>query len=120
VGTGDEGGQYDYRIFNTFNYFKGPLSATLRWRHYPSLEHSSIVQNPMTTTRGVDSYNIFDVNGVYSINETYAFRFGIDNLLDESPPIYGATPTSSAQGTTLAGYYDTLGRRMYVGFKAQF
>jgi outer membrane receptor protein involved in Fe transport len=120
AGTGDEGGQFDYRLFNTLNYFKGPFSATLRHRHYPSLDHASIVQNPATTTRGADSYNIFDFNGQYSINDTYEIRFGIDNLLDEDPVIYGASPTTTAQGSTLSGYYDTLGRRMYLGFKAQF
>lgn len=45
---------------------------------------------------------------------------GIDNLMDEGPPVYGATPTSTAQGQAMAGNYDVLGRRMYVGFKALF
>jgi len=117
AGTGDQSGQFDYRLFNTLNYFKGPLSLALRHRHYPSLDHASIVVNPATTTRGADSYDIFDFNGIYSFNDTYQVRFGIDNLFDEDPPIYGATPTSSAQGSTLTGYYDVLGRRFYVGFK---
>ncbi|HMB73446.1 MAG TPA: TonB-dependent receptor, partial [Gammaproteobacteria bacterium] len=120
AGTGDQDGQFDYRLFNDFSYFKNNFGATLRWRHYPSIDHASIVQNPATTTRGAESYNIFDVSGRYAINDAYEVRFGIDNLLDEDPPIYGATPTSSAQGTTLTNYYDVLGRRTYVGFKAQF
>ena len=120
AGTGDQAGQFDFRLFNTVNYFKGPMSLTMRHRYYPSLDHASIVQNPATTTQGADSYNIFDFNGQWAINETYEVRFGVDNLFDEEPPIYGATPTSTAAGTTLAGFYDTLGRRMYVGFKAQF
>ncbi len=120
AGTGREGGQFDYRIFNTLNYFRGDLSLALRHRHYPSIDHASIVINPATTTRGAESYDIFDFNGLYRFNDRYQVRFGIDNLLDEDPVIYGATPTSSAQGSTLSGYYDTLGRRMYVGFKAEF
>jgi outer membrane receptor protein involved in Fe transport len=120
VGTGGRGGQFDYRLFNTFNYFNGPFGGSLRWRYYPALEHASAVQSPATTTRGSESYNIFDFNGRYTISETYEVRFGIDNVLDEDPPIYGATPTNSGQGSTLSGYYDTLGRRWYMGFKAQF
>jgi outer membrane receptor protein involved in Fe transport len=43
-------------------------------------------------------------------------RFGIDNLLDEDPEIVNQTPgQDDARGSMLANYYDTLGRRMYVG-----
>jgi hypothetical protein len=40
--------------------------------------------------------------------------------LDEDPAIVGATPTDSNSNSTLAGYYDTLGRRMYIGVKLLF
>jgi iron complex outermembrane receptor protein len=123
-GTGAVGttrpGQYDYRLFNTFNYFKGPFGVAARWRHYPSIKHSSYVQNPSTTTQGAEAYDIIDVNGRYNFGDRYEMRFGIDNLFDKDPPIYGATPTSSAQGTTLSSFYDVLGRRFYVGMKISF
>jgi iron complex outermembrane receptor protein len=92
-----------------------------------------------------DSYNIFDLSGTWDINETFTLRFGITNLFDK-PPIYtGATagyPEGSdkavcngAPGCTdpysnslpsvgswggMGGYYDTLGRRFFMGLKARF
>jgi len=119
-GTGGEGGQFDYRLFTTFNYFRGPFGVSLRWRHYPEIEHSSFATNPNTLTKGADSYDVLDLNGRVDIGDRHEFRFGIDNLLDTEPAIYGATPTSSGQGETLRSYYDVLGRRAYVGFKTRF
>ena len=119
-GTGGEGGQFDYRLFTTFNYFQGPYAVSLRWRHYPSIAHSSYATNPNTLTRGADSYDVLDLNGRMDIGDRHELRFGIDNLLDTEPAIYGATPTSSGQGETLRSYYDVLGRRAYIGFKTRF
>lgn len=119
-GTGAQGGQYDYRVFTTFNYSTGGFRTALRWRHYPSIEHATFVTNPATTTKGAADYDIFDWSGLFAFNERYEVRFGVDNVLDSPPEIYGATPVQSGQGLTLPSYYDALGRRAYVGFKVQF
>jgi outer membrane receptor protein involved in Fe transport len=53
-------------------------------------------------------------------------RLGIDNLFDEDPMITGAMTDfggglpSTGRGTTHAGFYDTLGRRAFLGFNASF
>jgi hypothetical protein len=52
-------------------------------------------------------------------------RGGIDNLIDQDPPIVGANPLNlnnptNAMGDTTAGTYDTLGRRAYVGLAVTF
>ncbi|MEJ1960291.1 MAG: hypothetical protein WDO56_01525 [Gammaproteobacteria bacterium] len=81
------------------------------------------------------------------MTDKYSVRAGVDNLFDKDPVTTGQTlgypagtnlaavcngrdsgcqvPTtytigSSGQGTTSGGYYDTLGRRYYIGVKAQF
>jgi iron complex outermembrane recepter protein len=126
VGTnGAPGGaQYDYRVFTSLNHVRGPLSTTLRWRHYPSIEHSTFRADPNTPTEGSAKYDIFDVSGRWAFSEKYSIRFGIDNLLDEDPPIYGRNvttfPFNSGVGQTINSVYDVLGRRAYVGFTAQF
>jgi outer membrane receptor protein involved in Fe transport len=95
-----------------------------------------------------DSYTIFDLSGTWDINETYSLRLGITNLFDKAPNIVGRTSGYPA-GTTLTavcqgapgcsnptgyslptrggglgpfmgGYYDTLGRRFFMGLKARF
>jgi len=126
VGTnGAPGGaQFDYRMFSTLNYFRGPFSTSLRWRHYPDIKHSTYRSDVNTTTEGAAKYDIFDFNGRWAFSEKYNVRFGIDNLLDEEPPIYGRQvttfPFNSGVGQTINSVYDVLGRRAYVGFTAEF
>lgn len=93
-----------------------------------------------------DSYNIFDLAVNWNINETLALRGGVTNLFDEEPPTVGDTrglspaggPSSlqacngapgcqnpfgyslPTRGGFNGGYYDTLGRRYFLGLKATF
>jgi iron complex outermembrane recepter protein len=92
-----------------------------------------------------DSYNVFDLSFNYDINETIRLRGGITNLLDEEPVEVGSmagfapgtnlagvcagqvagcvaptAPTLPTTGQFNGGYYDTLGRRYFVGFDVRF
>jgi len=126
VGTnGAPGGaQFEYRTFTTINYFKGPFSTALRWRHYPDIKHQTYRLDPNTLTHGSSAYDVLDFNGRFAFNERYEIRFGIDNVADKQPPTYGRNmdvfPYNSGSGQTLSSVYDVLGRRGYVGFTAEF
>jgi outer membrane receptor protein involved in Fe transport len=69
---------------------------------------------------GVPSYNTFSLYGRYEINEKMQLRAGIDNLLDEDPPIYGSRPGDRNAEQTRPDQYDILGRRIYAGIKVNF
>jgi iron complex outermembrane recepter protein len=97
-----------------------------------------------TTEIETDSYNIFDMSANWNINETVAVRGGITNLFDEEPAEVASTagfpvgtnlagicngapgcqaPTSFSLPSTggfNGGYYDTLGRRWFMGIKMTF
>jgi iron complex outermembrane receptor protein len=97
-----------------------------------------------TTVIETDSYDVFDLSGTWDINDTYSLRFGITNLFNTAPPDVGSTagyapgtdltavcngapgcknPTSYSlysRGGFSGGYYDTLGRRFFLGLKARF
>lgn len=98
-----------------------------------------------TTEIETSSYNIFDMSFNWSINETLTLRGGITNLFDEEPSRTGRTagrpvggdwmngvcngapgcleptaPSLHGVGGFDGGYYDTLGRRMFLGMKASF
>ncbi len=102
-----------------------------------------------TTEVQTAAYNIFDLSFNWDINETFSLRGGVNNLLDELPQLTARSrgypagtnltavcdaaaeargcvdPTgfslpNSAAGSTNGGYYDTLGRRFFVGVKARF
>jgi outer membrane receptor protein involved in Fe transport len=96
----------------------------------------------------VPDYSVFDLSGYWNIGDTLMVRAGIDNLFNTEPASNGMTtgfpkgtnlaslcpgdassgcqlpgayslPNSGA-GSTSGGFYDTLGRRYYIGMKLRF
>jgi iron complex outermembrane receptor protein len=121
VGTLNQGGQFEWTMFTTLGYDFADLGVGLRWQHLPSAKAAAFAQNPLTTTLGVEGYEMFDFFGNWTISERVALRFGVDNLLDEDPEIVNQVPnTNGALGSTLPDYYDILGRRAYVGVRWNF
>ena len=131
-GTGTNGlntGVYRYRLFATANYRVGPVSLGLQWQHLPSIEDASEVLVPGgTATTGAPAYDIFALNGSFAINRDVNLRFGIENLFDKAPPVANVNLANTDPATTgqLAGgsigsqFYDTNGRRFYLGATMKF
>ncbi len=121
-GTLGNGGEYDYRLNSTFGYrfTGGNTNVGLRLRYLPEVKNGAYVTAQNTPILPTKAYSEWDAFASWEINQKYQLRGGIDNLLDTNPAVVGALPTDSNSASTLAGYYDTLGRRVYVGFKMQF
>ncbi|MBN1240837.1 MAG: TonB-dependent receptor [Gammaproteobacteria bacterium] len=126
TGPGDVRGvnqfAYDYRVFTTLGYGSGNWSGSLRWRHLPSITPEGAIR---TTAQyhETPSYNVFDASGRYMFGDNWELRFGIDNLLDEEPPIVNLRTVDEGYtqtGVTNPAFYDILGRRYYAGVKFQF
>jgi outer membrane receptor protein involved in Fe transport len=122
AGTLAEGGQYDWRTLTNVRYsLAESVDLGLSWRHLPEVEDVSAALTPTTTVDPTGAYDIFDFNGSWGISNRTQLRFGIDNLLDTEPEIVGADPpNTNSSGNTYPGYYDTLGRRYYLGLKLSF
>ena len=127
--TGLNAGAYDYRTFTTFNYALNDFNISLRWRHLPEADSvaQAILPGVAVPQHGAeDTYNIFDLSGMWTYNDNFTIRVGIDNLFDEDPVITGEIDANgddlynSGQGTTNPAFYDTLGRRFFVGVRASF
>jgi iron complex outermembrane recepter protein len=97
-----------------------------------------------TTEIKTDSYSIFDLTFNYNVNDAFRVRGGITNLLNEDPVNVGSTrgvpvgtdltavcggaagcvqPTGYSLPSTggfNGGYYDTIGRRFFLGFDFRF
>jgi outer membrane receptor protein involved in Fe transport len=118
---GSLSGQYRWRSFMTIGYLLPTVNAQLTWRHLPSAEDGSVVTNPLTTIRGLPSYDIFSLSAGWEVSDTLSIRGGVDNLFDKQPPVAGANPpiTNNAS-STYPNYYDVLGRRYYLGLKVRF
>jgi iron complex outermembrane recepter protein len=131
--------QYDYRLFSTLNYFRGPWSVTLRHQFWPSLLDATYADgaagppNPLGNIN--DSYQLFHLNASYLFRDKYTLGFGIENLFDEEPPLVGGDPNNArfpvppqsvvSIGTANFGaggsaIYEPLGRRGFVSMSMSF
>ena len=64
---------------------------------------------------------MFNLSAGWQINDLLSLRAGVDNLLDKQPVVVGANPPATNNAaSTLADYYDILGRRFYLGVKLKF
>jgi outer membrane receptor protein involved in Fe transport len=120
---------YDYRVFTTVNYFRGGWGLSLRHQYWPTIEAGACVTAPQTGGcwyGGVPvAYNLFHLSGNVQIGDKYTLRMGIENLLDEDPPMNQgnpdalpfATPPSHVGGSAT---YDPLGRRAFISMTMDF
>ncbi|TIX50133.1 TonB-dependent receptor domain-containing protein [Alteraurantiacibacter aquimixticola] len=130
LGTGENGlntGVYEYRLLANVGYAIGPATIGLQWQHRPSIEDATeALTGAPTPTTGFPSYNLFSLNSTYSVNDALNLRFGVDNLFNKRPPlgnINTAADPSLGQlsgGSYNATFYDTNGRRFYLGANLQF
>jgi iron complex outermembrane receptor protein len=121
TGTMDRGGLFDYQAYTTFTYSAGNHSFGLIWRYLSSIEDAAKAIDPNTPNLGTGSYSNFGMTGRFSWDR-YDLRFGIDNLFDVDPQnIGGVNPGVDNNATsTVAGIYDVMGRRFYIGLKMSF
>jgi outer membrane receptor protein involved in Fe transport len=128
-GTGASGlnanSSFEYRIFTTIGYGIGPARVALQWQHFPEVEDATeAVTGAPTPTTGTPSYDLFSLNASYQLSDDVGLRFGVDNLLNEYPPLTNVNLAPTAGnlpgGTVGGGLLDTQGRRFYVGANARF
>ena len=92
------------------------VTASFNWRYIDEIEDLN------GNGRDLEQIDYFDVTGVWDVTEWATLRAGINNLLDEEPPIAGnaAGPSNNGNGNTFPGAYDALGRYWFVGVSVGF
>jgi iron complex outermembrane recepter protein len=73
---------------------------------------------PINRTLGSQSY--FDIAGAWQMTDTFSLRLGINNVLDEDPPVSSAVGTGFGNGNTYPQVYDALGRYGFFAVTATF
>jgi len=118
---------YEYRILGNLGYAVGPVFLGLQWEHKPAVEDAlEAITGTATPTTGFPSYNLFHLNGTYALTDDVNLRFGVDNLLNEAPPLGGINTAANPSLGQLSGggfnsnQYDTNGRRFYFGANLKF
>lgn len=118
---------YDYRLFTTFGYGRGPWNVQVRHQYWPALDNQACRADPTAVAcvyNSLPSYGTFAVSGNWRFDR-YNLSLGIENLLDEEPPCNNANPTATPFPTecthvTDGATYDPLGRRYFISMTMDF
>jgi len=86
-------------------------SVTARWRFYDTVKYDGSTDVIANTGIGLSAQSYLDLNASFRFMENHDVTIGVNNVLDEEPPMVGGTLASNAN--TVAGFYDTLGRYLY-------
>ncbi len=139
MGTTQNGlnaGAYRWSMLNNFSYAIGKWRFNLQWTHLPETRNAAAFTNmatgqrTATTLAGAPTYDVFGLSGSFSATRSATIRFGVDNLFNRAPPLinYNTAP-NRANGELIGGtygstsargsgfFYDTYGRRFYIGAK---
>lgn len=100
------------------DYSMNDWRVTAKWRFYGEVDYDGTADTKLAEAGGVDAYNFFDVSGSYSINEHVTVIGGVNNILDEEPPMVGNSLSTNAN--TISGFYDSLGRFIHLSVNMTF
>jgi outer membrane receptor protein involved in Fe transport len=124
-------GAFRWRTFTNIGYRLGRAGINLQWQHLPSVEDSGEATQPTQTVGNPKSYDLFNLSGSYGLTDNMTIRFGVDNLFNRRPPltnynsIFDNTGATAGAATTRGGsfnsqFYDTNGRRFFLGANVKF
>jgi outer membrane receptor protein involved in Fe transport len=101
-------------VFNA-GYLVGDISSRFQWRYIPSVELAPGAAGATNSVRTGSAVSYIDLNFDYQLNDQISLFLGIDNVLDEEPPIFGFSIAGDANVDI--SLYDVLGRRYFGGFR---
>ncbi len=99
------------------------VSAT--WRHYSETEIGVLAADGSLNNGGAridryfDAENYLDLAATWQVMDTVVLRAGINNILDNDPPLNTSVGTTG-NGNTYPQLYDSLGRYFFFGVTANF
>ena len=106
------------------------VGVSLQWRMMGKVEHEhnssdSALSGTVPQLGGkIDAQHYFDLATTYSFGDHYNLRLGVNNILDNDPPLVtsaqGSCPAGPCNGNTYPGTWDALGRYFYAGVTLDF
>ncbi len=102
-----------------------PLNAdiTATWRHLGEVElfAANFVQNSLgnRVDRFFEAENYLDLAATWQVTENAVLRFGVNNVLENDPPLSASVGTTG-NGNTYPQTYDANGRFFFAGITVDF
>ncbi|WP_300998292.1 TonB-dependent receptor [Hyphomonas sp.] len=93
------------------------LGLNLTWRHIGAVDLDTGATGRVDST--LDAQDYFDVSGTWAVRDWAAFRFGVNNFLDNDPPLSASVGTTG-NGNTYPQTYDAMGRYVFLGLTVDF
>ena len=111
---GEPDSEYRHRVSSIWN--TDSFSTQLVWRMVGEVEDDLGVGGG-SSVDSIDAFHYFDGSTTWDVNDNLAFTFGVNNLLDEQPPILG---DNQEQANTYPATYDVFGRTFFLNAKTRF
>ncbi len=99
------------------------LSGT--WRHYGEVQLAELAADGSLDNGGTridryfDAENYFDIAATWQVRDTITLRAGVNNVLDNDPPL-SYSVGNTGNGNTYPQTYDAMGRYVFFGITANF
>ncbi|MFU8831127.1 MAG: TonB-dependent receptor domain-containing protein, partial [Wenzhouxiangella sp.] len=128
---------FDYR-HNLTTSWRTPwnIRANLIWRYFSGVNRIDNIDTEtgkITSFKDVgagnlrsaklDAQSYLDLSVFWDATENVTFRFGVNNLLENNPPIlpqFGPSPTANTEGNTVAGVFPAEGRFIFTAVNLSF
>jgi outer membrane receptor protein involved in Fe transport len=106
----------------------GALGLSAQWRYFSEVKVDASSSDPQlngafaATDAKFSPRSYLDVLATFKIKDNYSFRVGVNNVLDQDPPMTGSSscPAGPCNQNVYAQMYDSLGRYIFVGVTADF
>ena len=111
----------EYRHRVSASWMLGDLNAQLAWRYVSSIDQFS---SAPTAVNQLDAASFFDLSVQYDVSEALKLRAGVNNFLDQDPPLTSLAGfgggENAGRGNTYPQLYDTQGRFLFAGATVRF
>jgi outer membrane receptor protein involved in Fe transport len=107
-----------------FTYSRDRITGSVGWRYVGEMDYETTAGEPATTDQilvdnggKLDAWNYFDLSGIYAVTDFASVTLGVQNVLDEQPPVTGSTVTLNGNSP---GGYDQMGRFIHLTLNLDF
>lgn len=117
-GTGSNP-EYRHKANVSWQSVNGDYGLTGTWRF---IDEVALKGNTDTTLVDgtLDSQNYFDLAGSWRAKDGLTLRAGVNNVLDQDPPVTSNAGTAPGNGNTYPQVYDSLGRYVFLNATVDF